>query len=153
MRKTVRCERAMGVARSIEGQTVRVRSISLACFLLTLSLSSFCFATPSHAAWTHISPNGGTVNSLAIDPADSQIVYAGTLGGGVFKTTNGGTSWKPVNTGLANTDIRSLAIDPTDTRIVYAGAYSGGVFKTTNGGVATISEGDDTEEDQEELED
>lgn len=48
--------------------------------------------------------------------------------GGVFKTVNGGKSWKAVNTGVTKTDVRFLAIDPTDSRIVYAGTWGGGLF-------------------------
>ncbi len=37
----------------------------------------------------------GNITTLAIDPLDSNIIYAGTAGGGVFKSTNGGDSWHP----------------------------------------------------------
>ena len=39
------------------------------------------------------------VKALAIDPHDPSTLYAGTYGGGVFKSTNGGGSWSAVNTG------------------------------------------------------
>jgi hypothetical protein len=67
-----------------------------------------------------------TVNSLAIDPDDPDILYAGTFGGGVFKSTDGGNSWIAVNTGLTNSYILSLAIDPVNPNILYAG--SAGIF-------------------------
>ena len=38
--------------------------------------------------------------ALAIDPVTSTILYAGTEGGGVFKSTNGGGNWSAVNTGF-----------------------------------------------------
>jgi photosystem II stability/assembly factor-like uncharacterized protein len=74
---------------------------------------------------------GGSVNSLAIDPKNTQVIYAGTNGDGIFKSTDGGNSWNKINTGLTDTHIRSLAIDPTNTQIIYAGTGSG-VFKSTN---------------------
>jgi hypothetical protein len=43
--------------------------------------------------WTPIGPFGGSARALAIDPQNPDTVYAGTSGG-VFKTTNCGTSWK-----------------------------------------------------------
>ena len=86
-------------------------------------------------SWTS-SNNGITntnINSLAIDPINSQIIYAGTSGGGVFKSTNSGTSWTTANSGLNNKNVNSLSIDPTSGQTIYAGT-SGGVFKTSNGG-------------------
>ncbi len=41
-------------------------------------------------------------------------LYAGTYGGGVFKSTNGGANWSAVNTGLTNTYVHALAIDPAN---------------------------------------
>ena len=78
---------------------------------------------------------GGIIGSLAIDPTNSQTIYAGTYGGGVFKSTDGRAHWTQINSGLTNTDVESLAIDPTNTQVVYAGTY-GGVFKSTNAGVS-----------------
>ena len=68
------------------------------------------------------------VYSLAIDPKNTQTIYAGTYGGGVFKSTNGGSNWSKINSGLTNTTVWSLAIDPTNTQIIYAGT-DGGVFR------------------------
>jgi photosystem II stability/assembly factor-like uncharacterized protein len=42
--------------------------------------------------WTSLGPDGGLIRALAVDPQDPSTVYAGTHGG-VFKTTNGGTTW------------------------------------------------------------
>ncbi|MBI4460725.1 MAG: hypothetical protein HY648_11800 [Acidobacteria bacterium] len=79
-------------------------------------------------------PPGGTVRALAVNPANAAVLYAGTVGGGVFKSTNGGSSWTAVNTGLTSLLVLSLAIDPTSSNTVYAGTIGGGVFKTTDGG-------------------
>ena len=45
--------------------------------------------------WTPIGPNNinGRIRSLAIHPTNGDIVYAGGANGGVWKTTDGGTSW------------------------------------------------------------
>jgi len=54
---------------------------------------------------------------------------------GVFKSTNGGGDWTPVNKGLTYyADVRALAIDPITPLTLYAGADGGGVFKSTDGG-------------------
>ncbi len=80
------------------------------------------------------------VSAVLVDPKSPQTLYIGTYdpedgytGGGVFKSTNGGNSWNPINTGLTTPDVRILAIDPTATQTLYAGTGQG-VFKTTNGG-------------------
>jgi hypothetical protein len=49
---------------------------------------------------------------LVIDPLRPDTLYAGIYRAGVCKTTNGGTSWSAVNTGLTNTASLSLTIDP-----------------------------------------
>ena len=58
------------------------------------------------------------------------INLAGTYGGGVFVSINGGESWKPVNMGLSNKNIYSLIVSGTN---VFAGT-SDGVFVSSNDG-------------------
>ncbi|MFH1100629.1 MAG: hypothetical protein V1726_01135 [Methanobacteriota archaeon] len=63
--------------------------------------------------------------SLAIDP-ESHILYAGTAGNGVFKGTNTGNAWTPINNGLTtHLFISSLQLVNNN---LYAGTYDGGVF-------------------------
>jgi photosystem II stability/assembly factor-like uncharacterized protein len=81
-----------------------------------------------------LGPDGGTVVALVIDPQQSNIMYAGSWGAGVFKSTDGGSSWQPANSGLGNLYINSLAIDPTHSSVVYAGTYRDEVYKTTDAG-------------------
>lgn len=93
--------------------------------------------------WTTNGPERGDIRALAIDPTNPATLYAGTLGGGVFKSSNGGTSWSAINNGLDTSFVVSaLVIDPTTPATVYAGTGNGlvsggdagGVFKSTNGG-------------------
>ncbi len=72
------------------------------------------------------------ITALAIDPVTPTNLYAGTYGGGVFKSTDGGTSWSP--TGLTNAIVSALAINPQSPSTIYVGTDSGGVFKTMDGG-------------------
>ena len=92
-------------------------------------------STDSGANWSAINDglaslleSGSSMTALVLDPADSNILYAGTAGGGVFKSTDGGASWIPLNDGLMNLDVRSLAIAPGSRHTLYAGT-SGGVFR------------------------
>jgi len=52
----------------------------------------------------------------------------------VFKSTNSGGNWTPINAGLANLDIRALAVDPLSLNKIYAGTFGNGVFKSIDGG-------------------
>ncbi|BCS54462.1 hypothetical protein GSVR_27700 [Geobacter sp. SVR] len=81
------------------------------------------------AANNGLTGNALHVYSLAINRANSQIIYAGTSSG-VSKSTDGGSSWTEI---LGNLMINSLAIDPSHPLTVYAGTRNG-VFKTTDGG-------------------
>ncbi len=100
--------------------------------------SALTIPTDSGCRWQEINNGlyGGIIFSLAIDPSNTQIIYAGTVGSGAFKSTDGGAHWRKVNNGLASAaDVRSLAIDPSNTQVIYAGTWSGGgVFKSTDGG-------------------
>src|SRR5262249_472229 len=60
-------------------------------------------------------------------------LYAGTSSAGVFKSTDGGTSWSAVNSGLTAVHISDVAIDPRNASTLYA-ATDSGLVKTTDGG-------------------
>lgn len=81
---------------------------------------------------------GSSVDTIVIDPANTNILYVGTFGApGVLKSTNGGGNWQPMNTGLTVQTVLALAIDPVNTNIIFAGTTSGqanAVFRSTNGG-------------------
>lgn len=65
------------------------------------------------------------VTALAVDPANRNVLYAGTAGFGVFRSGDGGESWAPFNDGLTNLDIRLLALAPGRAGTLYAGTGSG----------------------------
>ncbi len=58
-------------------------------------------------------------------------IFAGADGDGVFRSTNNGTTWTLVSTGITNTRIFALATSGTN---LYAGTFGGGVFLSTNNG-------------------
>ncbi|MCX5970625.1 MAG: S-layer homology domain-containing protein [Coprothermobacterota bacterium] len=89
--------------------------------------------------WEQLPSIGGTVWNLAFDPSNPQTLYAGTYDRGVFKSSDGGTSWIASSSGLTNTWVRCLVIDPSNPQILYASTYGGGVFKSTNGGATWAS--------------
>ena len=105
--------------------TTILRKISL---LVLLGASQAGSVSAGINVWTSNGPEGGRINVLAIDPSTPTTLYAGTDGGGAFKSTNGGGNWSAVNTGLTNTLVEALAIDSATPSTLYAGTYGGGVF-------------------------
>ena len=95
--------------------------------------------------WISVGPGnvGGRTRSLVINPQNPNIMYAGSVSGGVWKSTDAGVTWTPL-TDLVPTDyISTLVMSPTDPNTIYAGtgeSYSGdgrrglGILKTTDGG-------------------
>jgi photosystem II stability/assembly factor-like uncharacterized protein len=73
-------------------------------------------------------PERASVLALAIDPAAPTTIYAGTQGGGIFRSTDGGSTWTAFNTGLSNMNVTTLAISSTGTTL-HAGTRGGGVFE------------------------
>jgi photosystem II stability/assembly factor-like uncharacterized protein len=72
------------------------------------------------------------VNTLVVDPVDSDIVYAGTTNG-LFKTTNQADAWTRIGQSLPDQFISSLVIHPTQPSILYVGGRAG-VQKSSDGG-------------------
>jgi len=86
------------------------------------------------ANWVSIGvPAMGSVTSIAVDPVDAQTIYATSATGGIFKSTDGGTTWSTINQGLTTTDIRSILVHPKNKNLIYAGGV-GTLFQSTDGG-------------------
>ena len=83
--------------------------------------------------WSLSGLAGQNVTDVAIDPLTPTTVYAAVLFGGVFKSTDAGGEWNPINNGLTTTRIRALAIDPQTPTTLYAGSDVG-LFKTLDAG-------------------
>ena len=85
--------------------------------------------------------NPGTITALVVDPADPNTIYAATSLAGVLKTTDNGTTWLTMNTGLTPTvvdgrsiiEVTDLAIDPVFTGNLYL-TTGQAAYKTTDGG-------------------
>ena len=80
-----------------------------------------------------------TVNDLAVQPDNPDVVFAATAAEGLYRSTDGGASWLQL-TGLSIADVRAVAIDPHNPSVVYAGAEGnfsgqpGGVYRSPDGG-------------------
>jgi photosystem II stability/assembly factor-like uncharacterized protein len=82
--------------------------------------------------------------TLAVSPADPNVLFAG-LAGGVARSTDGGATWASDTVGLPQDVVLALAADPVDPRTVYAAAFEHGVFKSTDGGATWTSLGPELE--------
>lgn len=123
------------------------RSIILACMLF-LSFSVYGQKVESDAfkelKFRHIGPVGNRLVAAAGIPGNPMIYYAGAASGGIWKTDDGGVSWKPIFDDKPVHAIGALAVAPSDQQIVWAGtgepfirsnvSIGNGVWKSTDGG-------------------
>ncbi|MBM3535887.1 MAG: hypothetical protein FJX60_22985 [Alphaproteobacteria bacterium] len=100
--------------------------------------------------WSSIGPLNipGRVRAIAIHPSDGNKIWIGGVAGGIWKTTDGGSSWRALNDFSANLAITSIVFDGANRDIMYASTgegffnadaiRGGGVFKSTDGGQTWI---------------
>ncbi len=87
---------------------------------------------------------GGRVDDISVVESDPKIVYVGFASGGVWKTTNAGTTWEPVFDHEAVSTVGAVAVAPSDPSIVWVGtgepnnrqssSWGNGVYKSTDAG-------------------
>ena len=70
--------------------------------------------------------------TMALDPANSQVLYAGTNQDGIWKSTDAGNTWQQAGS-AGPFPVYSLAVDGS-THMVYAGTNGGGVWTSDGGG-------------------
>ena len=100
----------------------------------------------SRANWVSRGPQnvGGRTRAVVINPANTNLIWAGAAGGGLWKSTNAGQGWTVINDFLPNLAVSSLAIDPNNSNIMYCGTGEGffngdaingaGIYKSTDQG-------------------
>ena len=86
----------------------------------------------------------GRVAALAVNPTNRSHYFVAVASGGVWKTTNAGTTFTPVFDGEGSFSIGAVTIDPADANTIWVGsgennsqrsvAYGDGVYKSTDGG-------------------
>lgn len=104
-------------------------------------------STASSLNWQYHGPGniGGRLRGLIVHPTNPNILYVGSVAGGVWKSTNAGASWSPTMNDLITLNISALAMKPNDPNTLYAGTGEGmmysdnlpgrGMLKTSDGGV------------------
>ncbi len=87
---------------------------------------------------------GGRIDDFAVVESNPNIVFVGTASGGVWKTTNNGTTWEPVFDKESVSTIGDIAIAPSDPAVVWVGtgepnnrqssSWGDGAYKSVDGG-------------------
>lgn len=121
------------------------------------------------APWSPVGPNAipnnltgymengiGRVNCVAFNPTNTSVYYVGVAQGGIWKTTNGGSSYTPLTDNLPITRVSDICIDPNNSNTIYASIcdfeyidkglfldgrkrhthYGLGVYKSTDAGLS-----------------
>lgn len=105
--------------------------------LLAGSLTGVYRSKDDGASWEKITPDNhpdlNRFDSLAFDPKDNNIIYAGTYHL-PWKTEDGGKNWFPVVKGMIDdSDVMNIIVDPANSSNVHAVACSG-IYHSLNGG-------------------
>ncbi len=85
-----------------------------------------------NGSWTLVGPNSSTtgnpdadlnglgrVDRMAFHPTNASIIYVGTPAGGLWKTTNGGTSWSAISSFIPSLGISGIVVDHSDPNTLY----------------------------------
>ncbi len=114
-------------------------------------------STDAGKTWKRVGlENSEHIQNILIDPRNSNVVYVSAIGPlwsaggdrGLFKTTDGGQTWKPALSVSTETGVTEVAMDPKNPDVLYAAAYQrrravgqligggpeSGLYKSTNAG-------------------
>jgi hypothetical protein len=126
----------------------RMRGYSLASARFTGENTKGQAQADLGGGWTNAGPMnlGGLTRAFVIHPNTPSIMYAGASGGGVWKTTDGGATWRPLGDFLPSISVHWLALDPKDPETIYAGTgdnvgatftiRGAGIFKSSDSGAS-----------------
>src|SRR5438876_3589044 len=131
-------------------RTILVCAIFLGVFAMTSKAAPADQPSPTdkfkNLEFREIGPAtmGGRIDDFAVVESNPNIVYVGTASGGVWKTTNNGTTWEPIFDKEGVSTIGDIAIAPSDPSIVWVGtgepnnrqssSWGDGAYKSLDGG-------------------
>jgi len=120
--------------------------------MLAISLVSLGLAAADNPGltkdlqWRSVGPSimGGRIDDFAVVESNPDIVYMAAASSGLWKSTNGGTSWMPIFDDFGTTSIGDVTIAPSNPDIVWVGtgeanarqssSWGNGVYKSADGG-------------------
>ncbi|HVS20077.1 MAG TPA: hypothetical protein VMT18_15845 [Planctomycetota bacterium] len=97
-------------------------------------------------SWAWMGPGniGGRIRTILTHPTQPATLWIGSVGGGIWKSTDGGSSWSPADDFMTSLAVTSLVMKPGDPTVLYAATGEGfgnidalpgaGIFKSTDGG-------------------
>lgn len=96
--------------------------------------------------WQFVGPTNisGRMTDVAVPlpRGKNYVFYAAAASGGVWKTTNEGTTWKPVFEHAASTSIGDVTVAPSDARIVWVGTGEANIFRSSMAGAGVYKSTD-----------
>jgi photosystem II stability/assembly factor-like uncharacterized protein len=125
----------------LAGHAVRAlaQAASDPALLVAGALDGVFLSRDSGKSWQRVTPAGDAelrnFDSLAIDPRDPLVIYAGTFHL-PWKTKDGGAHWSPIHEGMIDdSDVLSLVMDAQNPRRIFASACSG-IYRSDDDGAA-----------------
>src|SRR4029079_9498690 len=137
------------VARRPSPVHLTMRQLPVAALAIALAARAvpLCAQDLPPLPWRSIGPAsfGGRIDDIAAVPGKPGTIFVGTAGGGVFRSTNNGTTWSPIfDRDGRSTSIGDIAIAPSDPGIVWVGTGEAnnrqsstcgdGVYRSLDGG-------------------
>lgn len=109
---------------------------------------------PTRATWSELGPDNwnytsgwnpgvGRVRGVAVHPSNVNRIFAASDGGGIWRSTNGGSTWSPMITTQNSAWMKTFDIEiaPSNQNYIYAALRPGGVIRSTNGGTTWSATG------------
>jgi photosystem II stability/assembly factor-like uncharacterized protein len=87
-------------------------------------------------------PVSGRIAGIAADPGNANTIYVAAAGGGVWKTTNGGSTWNPLTDSQATLSMGAIAIAPSNSQVLYAGTGEANNSGDSNFGLGILVSAD-----------
>ncbi|HJQ20301.1 MAG TPA: glycosyl hydrolase [Gemmatimonadaceae bacterium] len=144
---------ACSVATSAAQRAPRTTERATPPALLNPAYDSSLYSNPGATSsrfkalrWRLVGPfRGGRVDAVAGDASRPMVFYMGSVNGGVWKTTNGGETWRNITDGKSDiSSVGAIAVAPSDPNVIYVGTgesqpredltYGTGVYRSTDGG-------------------
>ena len=111
-------------------------SLFFLCCFLQLGAQDFSTTWLKEAAPRNIGPGGmsGRITSIDVVNSDSDIMFVGTASGGLWKSTSGGVTWKPVFNDQVTASVGAVAIQQSNPDVIWVGTGEGNPRNSLNGG-------------------
>lgn len=105
------------------------------CIIYTAIGNKVLKSTDCNRSWDQVYYDNNInvlINTIAIDPHDSRLVYIGTSRGEIIKSLDRGESWQTI--GRFEDDVKEIVINPGDSKIIFSATLEKGIFRTKDGG-------------------